>query len=184
MKFNWKLSYLENRGAWQEHYWSAPYTKYDSLNEGEKAWLCAFNEALRQLEDKYFPIMDAKHKELQARVTDPSDWLLDFNLEYFITFYLREDDPEYDEDDDNILTVIEEIIFEHNFRYDLDWGFGATHVNHAEAWEYPGESHCYLYHQLDDHCYLDRRDLFRIGELQFEIKIYEQSGSLPVNPIS
>lgn len=185
MKFNSELSYYENRDAWLEHYWDTPHTRYDSLTEVEKAWLRAFNETLRQLEGKYFPILEAKHQELQSRVADSSDWLLEFNLEYVITFYLREDDPEYEEDESNVLTAIEEIVFEHNFRSDFDWGFGAIHVNHVEpSLRFPPEeSHCYLYHQLTDHCHLDMRDLFRIGDMYFEIKIDEQSGRLPINSI-
>jgi hypothetical protein len=183
MKFNWEVSHIQNMNAWEEHRSISPRTKYDSLNEEEKAWLREFNATLLQLEDKYFPIMNAKHKELQARVADPSDWVMEFNLDYVITFYLREDDPEYEADDDHILMRITNGVSAHGHGFNRDWGFGATHVNHAEPCKYShDQSHCYLYHQLVDHCHLDWRDIFRIGDLYFEIKIDEQSGMLPVNP--
>lgn len=180
MKFNSDLSHYQNLRAWREYFFSSPKTDYALLNESEKAWLRAFNESLRQLEDKFYPIMDAKHKKLQARVADPADWLMEFNLDCLITFYLREDDPEYEEDDDNILMEIVEMHLEKS-PLRQDWGFGATHMGHAESVQnFSGECHCYLYHQLYDHCGMDWRDLFRIGDLYVEIKIDEQSGMLPV----
>lgn len=177
MKFNSDLDHYENWNAWEEHrsnsVLSSKNTRYNSLTEGEKAWLRAFNESLRQIEDKFYSIMDAKHKEFQARVADPSDWLMEFNLDFFITFYLREDDPEYEEDDDNILMEFRQHFYRESHK---EWGFGAIHVDHAEpGQDFTGEQHCYLYHQLYDHCGLDWRDLFRIGNLWVDIKIDEQS---------
>lgn len=177
MKFQSDLDYYENLIAWEEHFCNVPHTQYSSLYESEKAWLLEFNDSLRKLEDKFNPIIDAKLQELQARVADPSDWLMEFNLTLFITFYLREDDLEYEEDDDNILMGFQQRFFE-NAPLDLEWGFGATHVDHAvPIQDFTDECHCYLYHQLYDHCYLDWRDMFRIGSLYVEIKIAEQSGS-------
>lgn len=180
MKFNYKLSRNENMDAWQEHSFTAPHTRNSELNAEEKSWLLALNESLRQLEEKFLPILDAKLSELQARVADSSDWMNDFNLDYFITFYLREDDPEYEDCDDNILMELQSSYFTREKR-ERDWGFGATHIDHAISFKcLAGEQHCYTYHQLNDHCHLDWRDLLRIGNLYFEIKIDEQSGMLPL----
>lgn len=175
----------KKKWAWMQGCCSPSRDEYSLLTASEKAWLQALNESLRQIESQYSVLMNAKYKELKARVTDSSDWLMDFNLSCVITLYLREDDPEYKEDDDNILMEIEEY-FLHPWRPvpDRDWGFGATQVDHAQSPEYfPGEHHCYLYHQLYDHCNLDWSDLFRIGSMYVEIKIDEQSGVLPVPPI-
>ena len=181
MKFKAEFDYYQNKRAWEEHYSNTPSTNYDSLNVDEKKWFNSLNDQLRQLEDKFSPIMDIKLQELRARVVDPSDWMMDFNLFFVLTYYLREDDPEYDEDDDSILMVFEELFSIRNDRLDLEWGFGRTNVNHAESRQcFTGECHCYLYHQLYDHCYLDWRDLLRIGSLYVDIKIEEQSGLLPV----
>jgi len=179
MKFNAKLDYYENRMAWEEHYPNSPRTAYSSLNEREKVWLRGLNGILRQLEDKYYPIMAAKHQELQARVADPSDWLLDFNLGYLITFYLREDDPEYDEDDDSILMEIKQRFIQLESP-DRDpeqvWGFGDKKVHHADQDIFLSDQpHCYLYHELYDHSSLDWRDLLRIGGMWLDIKIDEQT---------
>ena len=178
MKFNYKISHNENMDVWQEHSLKAPHTQTSELSVDEKSWLLKLNESLRQLEDKYLPILDAKYKELQARVDDPSDWMNEFNLEYVITFYLREDDPEYEDADDNILTELQSSYFIHEDR-ERDWGFGATHIDHALSMKcFADECHCYTFHQLYDHCRLDWRDLLRIGYLYVELKIDEQSGML------
>jgi hypothetical protein len=178
MKYHAELDHYQNLRAWKKHSLCSPHTAYDSLNAREKAWLRALNGKLQELEDQIYSIMLPKHKELQARVADPADWIKDFNLEYVITFYLREDDHEYEKDDDNILMVIDEIFIE---RQDVEQDC----VNFAEPIEcFPGELHCHLYHQLYAHCYLDWRDLLRIGALYVDIKIEEQSGMLPVTPIT
>ena len=176
MKFQSKLDFSENIGAWRDYYQKSPHTNYDSLNQTEKIWLMKFNEFLRQLEEKYSSILKAKFSELQARIEDQSDWLMDFNLEFAITFYLREDDPEYDEGEDNILMQIENTYL----HSDHDFGFGITHINYGPNECFSGEHHCYTYHELYDHYGLDWHDLFRIGDLYFEIKIDEQSGFLPI----
>jgi len=180
MKFNSELTSHQNIMARQEYYLNAPRTDYDSLSEAEKAWLRLLNDQLREIEEKYLPIMVGKLKELEARESDPSDWMEDFNLSFLITIYLRKDDPEYEENDDNILMEYKNKFFRYS-TLDLEWGFGATCVNYAVSCEYfAGEHHCYLYYQLYHHCCLDWRDLFRIGSLYVDIKIEEQSGMLPV----
>jgi len=181
MKFRDGFDYYQNRQVWEELCLNVARTNYHSLNSDEKTFLRSLNDQLRQLEDKYAPIMAAKLQELQAHVADPSDWMWDFNLSIVITFYLHKDDPEYEVDDDNILMEFEER-FSRKYPRDHEWGFGATNVNHAVPGQYyTSEHHCYLYHQLYDHCYMDWRDLLRIGNLFVDIKIEEQSGMLPVN---
>jgi hypothetical protein len=91
---------------------------------------------------------------------------------------LREDDPEYEEDDDNILMAVEYLYL--GSRNSGDFGNTAD-VNFAEFPErHMGEWHCYLYHDLYDHLGLDWRDLLRIGLLYVEIKIDEQSAPFPI----
>jgi hypothetical protein len=180
MKYAANLNHHENLLAWEKHYEKTPRTQYCDLTIQEKNWLGELNLRLRNLEDKFSPILHAKFKELKMREAEKSDWLEEFNLGYRLTFYLREDDFEFDENDDNILMQIEAGIFKYSEK--LDWGFGATQVDHGEAGEYFGDGcHCYLYHQLYDHCYLDWKDLFRIGALYMEVIIEEQSGMLLLN---
>lgn len=180
MKFQASLEYYQNMQEWRKYHAEAARTQYAELSHEEKTWLKKLNESLRHLEDKYLPILDAKFNEFHARIANPSDWLMDFNLGYTITFYLHESDPEFDSDDDNILMQMQHDHFPcegSNF----DWGFGATHINHAEnSLHFLGEQHCHTYHHLYDHCYLDWHDLLRIGSLDIDIHIDEQSGALSV----
>jgi hypothetical protein len=178
MKFNRQLSLNENMDAWFEYRLMRHATKIDELNDEQKLWLLKLNAYLRQLEDKYHPILAEKYSLLEARVNDPSDWMNEFNLEYAITFYLREDDAEYEEDDDNILIELSNLSFPTKKQ---DWGFGATHIDHAiDIMQISNEKHCYTYHQLYDQCNLDFRDLLRIGNIYMEIKTDEQSGMLAI----
>lgn len=171
------LSHLENFRAWDEHWLNSTPTHYDSLSLEEKAWLGNFNVTLLSIEEMYSKILYSKYAELAARVADPADWLKEFNLECVITFYLREDDPEYEDVDDNILTEVHEWSTGHH--EGRSRGFGFTQENYADRECFAGESHCYLYHCLYDNCHLDWRDLFRIGSFYVEIKSDEQSGMLP-----
>jgi hypothetical protein len=41
--------------------------------------------------------------QLEARVQNPTDWLSDYEIELEVTFWLHEDDPAYQEDDDTVV---------------------------------------------------------------------------------
>lgn len=182
MKYDSRLSELQNNRLRSGYHHSLPYVPYETVSAAEKSWLMGFNKILTKLEEQYLPVLDAKFLELTARVADPSDWLADFNLEYVLTFYLREDDLEYEEDDDNILMRILSMHFirEH---HEQKWGFGYTHENYADHASFLDEQHCYTYHQLYDHFDLGWSEFFRIGVVDFEMKIDEQAAWLPVAPI-
>jgi len=180
MKYNYRLSQLQNQKLRSDYFHSLPYKHYESLSVTEKKWLMKFNQMMTQLEERYFPVLNAKFSQLTARVNDPSDWLADFNLEYFITFYLREDDPEFEEDDDNVLLIIPSSHFIHDT---CERGFGYTQEDYAHQACFRGEQHCYTYHQLYDHFDLGWSEFFRIGEVHFEMKSDEQAAGLHVAPI-
>lgn len=147
-------------------------THYSALTDREKKWLQHLNDRLYQIQKLYSSILRDKYLELEARVIDQNDWLQEFNLEFVITFYLREDDAAYSEDSDNVLITLDVI--------GNDQPFGDENENWREGHDGCGdEIHCYLYHELYDHSGLDWRDLLRIGNLYMEVKIDEQSGSIP-----
>lgn len=183
MKFNFELTEIQNMRARRHfrHRHVEKQTTYDELGANERNCLMALNAQLKRLEEQYLSILNTKRQALQARVIDPADWMCFFTLEFALTLYLREDDPEYEEDDDNILMLIRESWFDHD-QPDRDWGFGITNINYCHLKKcHEGEHHCYLYHALAEHCNLDWRDLLRIGELWVDIKIDEHSGRLPVD---
>lgn len=170
MKFDWRLSRAENLKRWQQHQDGLLRTPYLSLSCAERDCLEHLNQQLFSLEKRLFPDIRKKYAGLTARVNDPNDWLDDFELDIEVTFYLREDDPEYEENCDNVLTQ-----FSCSYQEDLEWGFGWHSENYMEPYDYfAGQRHCYTYHQLYDHQYLDWRDLLRIGRIELNIKVEEQ----------
>jgi hypothetical protein len=75
----------------------------------------AQRQYLQRLNDKLTVIERQAKREaltlitaLEARVHDPADWLSDYELELEVSFWLREDDPAFKEDDDNILVTLKE----------------------------------------------------------------------------
>lgn len=187
MKFNSDLDFYQNlevrRNSRPRYGRLAPMEEYRTLNAEDRTFLMTINERLKQLEEQFLPMMNAKGEELQARVANPADWMQDFNLDIVFTFYLREDDPEYEEDDDNILMQIRESTFDYNLPDRDDHGFGITSTYYCGEYrdDYEeGQHHCYMYHELYAYSYLDWSDLLRIGDIYVDIKIEEQSGMLPV----
>jgi len=177
MKFNFNLDYYQNLQAWRVHRESTPPQSYTKLHAKQKAWLMQLNTLLTQLENRFLPILNAKYKELQARSEDSIDWMIDFSLDYVTTFYIREDDPEFEIEDDNILMQIETMHFIKQ-QNDQAWGFGYTNENYADGTCFEGERHCYTYHQLYDHFCLDWLDILRIGNIRIDLRIDEQSNIL------
>lgn len=176
MKYDLGLAMHENQKAWKAFRIAHKKECYNNVLAADRERLRAFNERLKRLEEKFDPILKAKLDELQARKENPGDWMQDFNLDYVITFYLREDDPDFDENDDNVLWQIETIYFEDEAP---SRKLGNTEIDHKEdhPW-FEGEIHCYLYHELYDHTPLDWRDLLRIGDIWVDLKIEEQAGMI------
>lgn len=176
MKYNWKLDHYENQKAWAKFHENAPRTSYSDLNPEELAQIEAIHLRLREIEAMIYPILKAKQKTLLAKVDEQSHWMEAFNLTLYLTYFLREDDHEWEEDCDNILTKGEYYVWPDND----EWGIGMLHINHAEPGRpFENAHHCYSFHELYDHSYLDWRDLLRIGNIYVEITTDEQ-GSFPV----
>jgi hypothetical protein len=114
---------------------------------------------------------------LEARVHDPDDWLRDYEIELEVSFWLREDDPAYQEDDDNILVTLHEYltILRHRAQ---DFGIDDGRNHNVFQWgdEHPmqGEFHCWLYHCLYDHTDLWFEDMLRIGHIWVDLKVIYQ----------
>ncbi|MBW8066451.1 MAG: hypothetical protein GJU73_03310 [Ferrovum sp.] len=147
------------------------------LTEEEVSRLRRFNQKMFELQRE---IVDEGHrhvKVLSGRVADPLDPLDDFEIEAKVTFCLREDDSEFREDDDNILTgrkyyIPKDSAEESHFYSAADWGISAMHVGI--------ENHCYIFHDLYDHSWgpgrqqLSFRDILRIGQIWIDIEIQAQ----------
>jgi hypothetical protein len=108
-------------------------------------------------------------------------------VEWVIDFFIGEDDPAWDDEQDNILAHLSETC-----GTDEDWEFGiADGENHNEFQHTPAhpmkeENHCWLYHGLYHHASLDlpngrRRvhldwgNLLRIDSIGVDLRLIFQS---------
>lgn len=152
--------------------------EYRPLTKCDIEKLTIFNETLRKLEQEIAE-EGRKHVELLARrVADPLDPLDDFEIEAVVSFYLREDDPAWRDDEDNILTkrpydIPKNPEKKQKKQYDVeDWN------DRPGGWGIP--NHCWMFHDLYDHEYgsgqqrLSMHDILRIGKIWIDIDIQAQ----------
>ncbi|QXP90933.1 hypothetical protein [Methylococcus capsulatus] len=143
------------------------------LSPAESAALRRLNAYLAELENLIVKEAIAADRAMQARKHDPADPMNDYELEAVITYHLRQDDPEYRSDDDNILAEQTEyltgISLDAGGRLRTLLADGQNHNDHPE-----GETHCWLYHDLYDHRNLDWADMLRIGLVWLDIKVAQQ----------
>lgn len=108
---------------------------------------------------------------------DPLD---DYEIDATLYFTLREDDPEFDEDEDNFLAQ-RRFSLKH---LDREWGLGDGHDHRETILHFPGGlnevSHCWLFHDLYDHSYclrqpaLNLQDCLRVGSIWVDVAIRHQ----------
>lgn len=115
--------------------------------------------------------------QIEAKVQDPSDWIGDYEIELKVECWLREDDPAYREDDDNILATLKEDLKplqDPDDDFGLDDGINHSIAQFIDGHPMQGEFHCWLYHRLYDHTDLEWEDLLRIGHIWVEIEVWYQ----------
>jgi len=114
---------------------------------------------------------------LADKVADPTDAMVDFELDAKLGYVLREDDSEYREDSDNYLTEREESIKRQKDVYQLD-GYGGSQLSDVDGMH--SEAHCWLFHDLYDHSYgltmpkVPLRDCLRLGKVWVDVVIRQQ----------
>src|SRR2546427_800335 len=100
---------LDERGV--ENYTSAWYEiGYTGIHP-------SINTRLRTIQDHVIREAERMIPQLKTRVADMTDPLVDFEVEVRVTYHLREDDPAYDENDDNIFVEQEDSVT-HMLDYD------------------------------------------------------------------
>jgi hypothetical protein len=115
--------------------------------------------------------------QLDARVHNPADWLSDYELELEVSFWLRDDDPAYQEDDDNILVTLKEyltLLRVPDYACGLDDGINHNAFQQRDGHPMQGEYHCWLYHCLYDHTDLWFDDMLRIGHIWVNMPVIYQ----------
>ena len=147
--------------------------KAENLSTEQRQFLVQLNEKLVDIEKGIKKECQALIEELEKRIANPDDWLEDYEIVCDITFCLKEDDPEYSENSDNILAELSE-----HFKSEYPCRGIADGNNHNETqfWDHPmkDEHHCWLYHCLYDHTHLGWIDLLRIGTIWVDIHVYYQ----------
>jgi hypothetical protein len=155
--------------------------KNQDFTSEEISDLLRLNQRLAKLELHLCNIAETESEKMKTRVADPDDSLDDYEIDATIYFVLHEDDPTFDDSDDNFLT-------QRNFslkRLDRSYGLGDG-LDHRESQPYfpPGleaEAHCWLFHDLYDHCYgleqpaLSLHDCLRIGTIWVDVAVRHQA---------
>jgi len=145
--------------------------------------LSNLNAKLTEIEFKLKKEILERLEHINRKVKDDSDWINDHSIDAEITFYLKEGDPDFiEEESDNIMTVLHE-----SFYIDKNWEYGICDgVNHntrnfckriSEEKE-EEEFHCWIYHGLYDHTRLSLIDLARIGSFDVDINVLYQTGMI------
>lgn len=158
----------------RELYWKHPPQTKNSLSDDEVAGLLRLNRRLSDLERYLQNAAQDLTPRLEAKLADSNDGMADYEIEATLHFVLREDDPEFDDSEDNFLTVRKEDL---KRIYRL-----ADDKDHRDLpmRQLKGERHCWLFHDLYDHSYGLRAprvplcECLRIGTAWVDIVIRQQ----------
>ena len=145
--------------------------KAEDLSTEQRQFLVQLNEKLVDIEKGIKKECQSLIEELEKRITDPVDWLEDYEIDCDVSFHLKEDDPDYSERSDNILAQLSQ-----PFKSEFENCGIADGVNYNELWDHPmkDEHHCWLYHELYDHAGLGWVNVLRIGSIWVDIHVYYQ----------
>jgi hypothetical protein len=132
----------------------------------------ALNERLIKIEKDIYNQWLKLKQRLNSEILNSDDWLLDYEIELDIGYYLDEIDPLYDEDTENLLInysgslgkreLISGMIndgYDHNDVF-FDMNFSSPH--------------CYLFHDLSNHNRVTFNELQRIGKIWVDINVSHQ----------
>jgi hypothetical protein len=166
MKFKSDLDYYDNMNRFSDR---DDWVALDSLSKNERECLLKLNAEMGKIEERYWLPLYKKHTELNRRKADPLDHLEQYSLTLIVRFYLTENDPEYEQDDKNLLMEVRE-----DYSHDSSFYMLFQHATWNDLPDHRDEHHCHLYHCLYDHYYLNWRDLLRIGSYSLHIETSEE----------
>ncbi len=192
MKFDSTLDCYQNIRRLQELVPVSPCVKWADLLPEEVETLRQLNATLIAIEQRYAaeaarlnPAFEARTARIedvghgrfhQVRLAEGDVRLSDFEVELQLGFWLKDTDPEYDAEDENMLWYIW-VLLTYREPTAPNVGFGCVHVDHSDnGAPFP---QCWLFHELD-HWPLNRRDLLRIGSIWCDLVTTEQR-LVPVN---
>lgn len=140
--------------------------------------ICALNRVNEQLRALSVEMKDEALRQMQlleVRVADSADPVDDYCIVVEVQYVLSEDDAEYREDGDNILTSREYVFDRRNAKlWENDFG-------HEEIGKDLGvKNHCRLFYDLYDFGYghgqqrISLRDILRIGDVLVDVVVRNQ----------
>jgi len=156
---------------------------WSEFSAAQREYVQCINDRLMLIERQVKREALALIAQLEARVHDPDDWLSDYEIELEVSFWLREDEPAYKEDDDNILVTFREyltLLRTPAYECALDDGVNHNIAHSMDGHPMQGEFHCWLYHCLYDHTPLAPEDLLRIGHILVNLSVIYQHASAMV----
>jgi hypothetical protein len=146
------------------------------LTDGECRQLLALNRQLKVVTRHLRAVAEDVTPRLEAKLADPDDPMVDYEIEARIDYVLREDDPDYDQDDDNLLTSRDESLMLQRLALIESDDFAEPQLPAGLA----AEPHCWLFHDLYDHDYgrqsprLSFRNCLRIGRIHVDVQMWQQ----------
>ncbi|RZI43673.1 hypothetical protein EGT07_07845 [Herbaspirillum sp. HC18] len=114
---------------------------------------------------------------LDTKCASPDDPMYDYEVVAKISYVLRDDDPAFANDEDNILAIREEIPESLPDGIHIADDFCEASITLARIYDEP---HCWLFHDLYDHRYgadqpaLSLRDCLRIGRIYIDVQVWQQ----------
>jgi hypothetical protein len=151
---------------------------WHALSPEQQQYLQSINAHLTRIEHQFKAAALAMSAELNARVEAPEDWLCDYEIELGVSFWLRQDDPAYREDDDNIMVTLHERLTHRREDDTFSIGDGRNYngvpPDSGLAPTLGTEPHCWLYHRLYDDSDLTWNDLLRIGHIWVDMQVIYQ----------
>jgi len=127
--------------------------------------LAKLNKTLATLEQNIKKEALTLLAECNRKLEDKQTIIDDYEVELEICFYLKESDPAFDEDRDNIVAVLTEEIKFNNFKTHFAAGNNHNLFEHREGHPMNGVFHCWLYHGLYDDSCISWIDILRIGDI-------------------
>ena len=127
------------------------------------------NKALASYQD--ILIRDAKMLENRLKARFESGFIEDYAMEFRLVFRLREDDPDYDENDDNFLAIINEPIIpgemskqKSRWTQNCNEYFGSSVYFDKKAY------FCYLFAAFNNNTHINKiKDILRIGSVDMAL---------------
>ena len=127
------------------------------------------NKALASYQD--ILIRDVKILENRLKAMVEGGFIEDYTMEFRLVFYLREDDPDYDENDDNFLAIINEpIIPSEMSKQKSRWTQNCNEYFGSSVYFDKKAYFCYLFSAFINNTHICKiKDILRIGSIDMAL---------------